>query len=211
MLWGAGSAIGEIPPYLITYSAASAGQESQQLERLRRADPQSEGEEEGSGVAAASGAATSGLINNRRSSSGDAAQRGGGGGGGGGSVIWRLWRRCIAAWESWMMAFIKERGFVGIFLLASWPNAAFDLCGMCCGAWLGVWEEGTCGSLSAGISHLSACISHLSACTPFTSPLPLPPCLHPGAYLMPFWTFFLATLLGKGVVKVGGEGGRPCL
>jgi hypothetical protein len=32
-----------------------------------------------------------------------------------------------------MMSFIKERGFVGIFLLASWPNAAFDLCGMCCG------------------------------------------------------------------------------
>ena len=32
-----------------------------------------------------------------------------------------------------MMAFIRERGFVGILLLASWPNAAFDLCGMCCG------------------------------------------------------------------------------
>ena len=26
-----------------------------------------------------------------------------------------------------------------------------------------------------------------------------------GAYLMPFWTFFLATLLGKGVFKVNGQ------
>ncbi|CAD7961291.1 unnamed protein product [Amoebophrya sp. A120] len=52
--------------------------------------------------------------------------------------------------------FTEKYGFlVGVFLLASWPNAAFDMCGMCCG------------------------------------------------YLqMPFWTFFLATALGKGVVKV---------
>lgn len=40
----------------------------------------------------------------------------------------------------------------------SWPNAAFDLCGICC-----------------------------------------------GAFLMPFWEFFGATLIGKGVVKVSGQ------
>ena len=33
-----------------------------------------------------------------------------------------------------MVSFIQRRGFVGILLLASWPNAAFDLCGLCCGA-----------------------------------------------------------------------------
>ncbi|CAK9101676.1 Vacuole membrane protein 1 (Transmembrane protein 49) [Durusdinium trenchii] len=42
--------------------------------------------------------------------------------------------------------------------LRSWPNAAFDMCGMCC-----------------------------------------------GYLLMPFWTFFIATSLGKGVVKVNGQ------
>ena len=51
--------------------------------------------------------------------------------------------------------FTEKNGFVGILLLASWPNAAFDMCGMACG-----WLE------------------------------------------MPFWTFFGATLLGKGLVKV---------
>lgn len=47
---------------------------------------------------------------------------------------------------------------MGILLLASWPNAAFDLCGLCC-----------------------------------------------GAFKMPFWSFFGATLIGKGVVKVNGQ------
>ena len=51
--------------------------------------------------------------------------------------------------------FTEKHGFFGVYLLASWPNAAFDMCGMACG------------------------------------------------YLnMPFWTFFGATLLGKGVIKV---------
>ena len=26
-----------------------------------------------------------------------------------------------------------RHGFWGIFLLAAWPNALFDLCGICCG------------------------------------------------------------------------------
>lgn len=28
---------------------------------------------------------------------------------------------------------IEKTGFWGIFMLASWPNAFFDLCGICCG------------------------------------------------------------------------------
>jgi hypothetical protein len=58
-----------------------------------------------------------------------------------------------------MMRLIRERGFWGILALASWPNAAFDLCGICC-----------------------------------------------GAFLMPFWQFFGATLIGKGLVKVNAQG-----
>ena len=29
-----------------------------------------------------------------------------------------------------------RHGFVGILVLAAWPNAAFDLCGICCGHFL---------------------------------------------------------------------------
>lgn len=70
-------------------------------------------------------------------------------------------RRTIAGMEDWMVRFIKRRGFWGIFALAAWPNAAFDLCGLAC-----------------------------------------------GSFMMPFWTFFGATLLGKGVAKVNGQVGR---
>lgn len=63
-----------------------------------------------------------------------------------------------AAMQAWMMRIIQQHGFMGILLLASWPNAAFDLCGICC-----------------------------------------------GAFLMPFWQFFGATLIGKGVIKVSGQ------
>jgi len=55
----------------------------------------------------------------------------------------------------WTIDFTEKHGFLGVFLLASWPNAAFDMCGMCC-----------------------------------------------GYLLMPFWTFFVACALGKGIVKV---------
>ena len=55
----------------------------------------------------------------------------------------------------WTIAFTERHGFLGILLLASWPNAAFDMCGMACG-----WLE------------------------------------------VPLWTFFGATLLGKGFIKV---------
>jgi len=66
--------------------------------------------------------------------------------------------RIIASMQLWMMRIIQQHGFVGILLLASWPNAAFDLCGICC-----------------------------------------------GAFKMPFWSFFGATLIGKGGVKVSGQ------
>lgn len=69
-----------------------------------------------------------------------------------------IFARIVAAMQAWMMRVIQQHGFYGILLLASWPNAAFDLCGICC-----------------------------------------------GAFLMPFWEFFGATLIGKGVIKVSGQ------
>jgi len=53
-----------------------------------------------------------------------------------------------------MVQFLHVYGFYGVLALSSWPNIAFDLCGICC-----------------------------------------------GHYLMPFWDFFLATLIGKAVVR----------
>jgi hypothetical protein len=35
-----------------------------------------------------------------------------------------------------MISFLRAHGFLGVFLMASWPNFAFDLCGICCGHFL---------------------------------------------------------------------------
>lgn len=53
-----------------------------------------------------------------------------------------------------MIRGIKQNGFMAVVLLASVPNLAFDLCGICC-----------------------------------------------GHFLMPFWTFLLATFIGKAVIR----------
>jgi len=107
VVWGSGTAIGELPPYFITRAAKQAGKQATDLdEELAEAREQM---------------GTSGIA----------------------------WLKVKT------IEFTEKNGFVGILLLASWPNAAFDMCGMACG-----WLE------------------------------------------MPFWTFFGATLLGKGLVKV---------
>jgi membrane protein YqaA with SNARE-associated domain/predicted secreted protein len=58
--------------------------------------------------------------------------------------------------KTWMIRFLRHHGFYGVLLMASYPNLAFDLCGICC-----------------------------------------------GHYLMPFWTFFGATFVGKAVIRNG--------
>ena len=42
-------------------------------------------------------------------------------------------QRMMGRMQGWMLGVIQRHGFLGILLLASWPNAAFDLCGICCG------------------------------------------------------------------------------
>lgn len=105
MIWGVGTAIGEIPPYAVAKTARQSGSTDsefhQEVEDAKsKTDP-------------------------------------------------------FSRMKVWTINFTEKHGFVGVFLLAAWPNAAFDMCGMCC-----------------------------------------------GYVLMPFWTFFLATALGKGAVKV---------
>eukprot|EP01039_Chlorochromonas_danica_P006839 gene6839-7559_t len=53
-----------------------------------------------------------------------------------------------------MVVFLRKHGFWGVLLMASYPNVAFDLCGICC-----------------------------------------------GHFLMPFWSFFLATFIGKAIIR----------
>jgi len=105
VLWGVGTAIGELPPYFVTRAARRAGKRATDFEEeLNEAKEKTD-------------------------------------------IVSKL--------KVWTIDFTQKNGFLGVYLLASWPNAAFDMCGMACG-----WLD------------------------------------------MPFWTFFGATVLGKGVTKV---------
>lgn len=57
-----------------------------------------------------------------------------------------------------MVDFVEKHGFMGILVMSAWPNAAFDLVGICCG--------------QLNVS---------------------------------FWTFFIATFIGKSCIKVNGQ------
>ncbi|TDH68684.1 hypothetical protein CCR75_003756 [Bremia lactucae] len=104
MLWGAGTAIGEIPPYALSRAAKLAGQRNEEFMEI------------------AESKSTFNLMNSMK---------------------------------DWMIGFLQKHGFWGVLLMSAWPNMAFDLCGICC-----------------------------------------------GHFLMPFWTFFGATLIGKALIKV---------
>lgn len=39
----------------------------------------------------------------------------------------------IKRMQIWMIDILQRYGFWGVFLMAAWPNMAFDLCGICCG------------------------------------------------------------------------------
>ena len=179
MLWGAGTAVGEVPPYAITYHATKAGRRSAEVEAMlgvTSADSGGEAkwaeEAEGGGRSGGLGMHMLGasersvlssplvccLIHVRahppaRLPLGPAPCAAGDGG--------NLLSRLVGRMKNWMLGFIEAHGFWGILLLAAYPNAAFDLCGMCC-----------------------------------------------GHFLMPFWEFFGATLIGKAGIKVGGRWGK---
>lgn len=113
-LWGLGTALGEIPPYLMSRSAA-----------LGRTSSSSCGAPDEPAAP---------------------------------SWFQRSLQRLVSWWAHYMVVLIKRGGFLGITLLASFPNAAFDLVGLCC-----------------------------------------------GQILMPFWTFFPAVLLGKGLIRANTQ------
>jgi vacuole membrane protein 1 len=129
-LWGAGTAIGEIPPYMLSYQAAKAGEKNSEFEAalLNNKNNKSNASGEATALAVTANSLTAPFVS------------------------------AVDIMKDWMLRFIQSHGFWGILLLAAYPNAAFDLCGICC-----------------------------------------------GHFLMPFWEFFGATLIGKGVIKVSGQ------
>jgi len=83
VLWGIGTALGELPPYFVTRAARRTGKTDETFQAEL-----------------------------------DEAK-------GKGDLISKL--------KVWTIDFTEKNGFLGVFLLASWPNAAFDMCGMACG------------------------------------------------------------------------------
>jgi len=83
--WGAGTALGEVPPYWVSRAAALAGEKNSEF--LEATESRSK---------------------------------------------WNI----LNAMKDWMIEFLRKNGFVGVLLMAAWPNMAFDLCGICCGHFL---------------------------------------------------------------------------
>jgi vacuole membrane protein 1 len=83
ILWGAGTALGELPPYAASYAARKAGLEDEEAEEALKETH---------------------------------------------DVIGKM--------KNWMINFLKRHGWWGVLLMAAWPNALFDLCGICCGHFL---------------------------------------------------------------------------
>ncbi|XP_065095144.1 vacuole membrane protein 1 [Ochlerotatus camptorhynchus] len=109
-LWGAGTALGELPPYFMARASRLSGTDYQEFDDLQELE--------------------------NRKMHGDKL---------------KLFERGKLAMEK----FVEKVGFLGILLCASIPNPLFDLAGITC-----------------------------------------------GHFLVPFWTFFGATLIGKAVIKM---------
>jgi len=90
LIWGIGTAIGEIPPYQVSYMASVAGEKDEELE-AELEDVNADASKESYMV------------------------------------------QSFQGMKKWMIDFIQRNGFMGVYLMSAWPNAAFDLVGMCCG------------------------------------------------------------------------------
>lgn len=86
MLWGAGTAVGEVPPYFVSFAASQSGQANETISDIREG------------------------LNSKN-----------------------LATKLFAKMVSIMLWLIQKCGFLGVLALASYPNFAFDLCGIVCG------------------------------------------------------------------------------
>ena len=106
-MWGVGTALGELPPYLVAYSHAKAGEVDEEYEELMA---QAKSGKKGKG-----GKESVSLVG--------------------------LVTAAFQAMSDWMIEFLEHNGFWGVLLFSSYPNALFDMCGMCCGhAMMPMWK-----------------------------------------------------------------------
>ena len=130
LLWGAGTAIGELPPYFVSRAATLSGQKLAELDALEEIDEAASAPP--SPLSPQPAASASGRPRSRHAP-----------------------RLSLADRAKLLIYHALERyGFWAIVLFASIPNPLFDLAGLAC-----------------------------------------------GHFLIPFWTFFGATVIGKAVVK----------
>lgn len=142
ILQSSGAAIGEIPPYWMTRSARLASLAAKELStQCRNANTFSTSNSGGdTGVSSSAGVDTPtspSSVDDFPEELQDETE-------------WAI----VSYTKQWMVSFLKNYGFYGVLLMASFPNIAFDICGVCC-----------------------------------------------GHYLMPFWSFFGATYVGKVVIR----------
>ena len=93
IVWGVGTALGELPPYLVAYSHAKAGEQDEDYDDIMK-------EVEQKKKAGEIDYSITGLVNTM---------------------------------TVWMVDFLRNNGFWGVLLFSSYPNALFDMCGLCCG------------------------------------------------------------------------------
>lgn len=107
MLWGFGTAVGELPPYLVSKAARLAGAKGSDYELEKK----------------------------------EAREK----------------TDVFSKMKMWTVDFTEKHGFLGVFLLASWPNAAFDMCGMCCGyVLMNFWTFFIACSLGKGVVKVNS-------------------------------------------------------
>eukprot|EP00960_Hanusia_phi_P035465 751727-Hanusia_phi.AAC.4 len=57
------------------------------------------------------------------------------------SSLWTIAVKTFKWTERWMVEFLRHNGFWGVLLFSSYPNALFDMCGLCCGhSMMPMWE-----------------------------------------------------------------------
>jgi hypothetical protein len=119
-LWGAGTALGELPPYFIARAAARAGQALEELNEVEglEADVEHEKEEERKKGGKKGGAASS--SNNKAAGSSSSAAP-------------HHHLSVADRAKVWVYEMVKTYGFTAILLAASIPNPLFDLAGLTCG------------------------------------------------------------------------------
>ena len=139
--WGAGTAMGEIPPYWTAYAAKMSGETDD--EEINE-------------------------VNELSAHSGEVADP-------------------LTATKIWMVKFMEKYGFWGVFIMSAWPNALFDLCGICCGSCLmpfwhfftACWLGKACVKAPAQLVVLITLFSehyreaYLTATTAFVSRVPI--------------------------------------